>query len=142
MVSSGLRALPSEVRPTMTSSPPIIVAFEDHSRLQELLARVPATELTDQLEAELDRARVVPLSEVPGDVVVMDSEVEYEDVATNHRRRLQLVYPADANSDSGRISVLAPLGSALLGLRVQQEIDWPMPGGLRRVRVLSVSRPS
>jgi len=48
------------------------------------------------------------------------------------------VYPKDANADRGWVSVLAPLGSALLGLRVGQEIDWRMPGGVRRVRVLAV----
>jgi regulator of nucleoside diphosphate kinase len=124
----------------MTLPPPIIVATEDRSRLLQLVTRSGGSEVVDQLEAELERAAVVPLSEVPQDVIVMNSELEYEVVSTQQRRTLHLVYPADANSDAGRVSVLAPLGCALLGLRVGQQIDWRMPGGLRRLRVLSVSR--
>lgn len=124
----------------MTSSPSIIVAAEDRSRLLELVIHTGGSGVAEQLEAELERARVVPLSDVPEDVVVMNSELEYEIVATHQRRRLSLVYPQDADSNAGRVSVLAPLGCALLGLRVGQEIDWRMPGGMRSIRVLSVKR--
>src|SRR5690606_15608470 len=99
--------------------------------------------VAEQLETELERARITPLRDVPEDVVVMNSELEYEDVTTGQRRRLRLVYPHEADSSKGHVSVLAPLGCALLGLRVQQEIDWHMPGGMRRIRVVSVTdRPS
>jgi len=126
----------------MTSSPSIIVASEDRSRLLELVAHVDGSVVAEQLEAELDRARVVPRAEKPEDVVAMNSELECEDVVTGQRRRLHLVYPKDADSNASRVSILAPLGCALLGLRVGQEIDWRMPGGLRRIRVLAVtSRP-
>lgn len=124
----------------MTSPPPIIVASEDRTHLLHLVARVDGSAVAEQLEAELERARVAPLHEVPEDVVVMNSELEYEDVATGQRRRLHLVYPQDADPNASRVSILAPLGCALLGLRVGQEIDWRMPGGLRRIRVLTVSR--
>jgi regulator of nucleoside diphosphate kinase len=124
----------------MTLPPPIIVASEDRSRLLQLVPHADQRGVAEQLDAELQRARVVPLAEVPEDVVVMDSELEYEVVATGQRRRLHLVYPKDANTNEGRVSVLAPLGCALLGLRAGQEIDWRMPGGLRRLRVLSVTR--
>jgi regulator of nucleoside diphosphate kinase len=126
----------------MTSPPPIIVATEDRDRLLDLVAGARANQVAEQLEAELERAQVIPLSQVPGDVVVMNSALEYEVVATHQRRRLSLVYPQDAESNAGRVSVLAPLGCALLGLRVGQEIDWQMPGGLRSLRVLSVERAS
>jgi regulator of nucleoside diphosphate kinase len=124
----------------MSSPPPIIVASEDRTRLLQLVASADGTEVAEQLELELDRARALPLSEVPDDVIVMNSELEYEDVATNQRRHLRLVYPQDADSNAGRVSILAPLGCALLGLRIGQEIDWRMPGGPRRLRVLSVTR--
>jgi len=124
----------------MTSSPPIIVASEDRSQLLQILAHAHGAAAGPQLDAELERAHVVPLSEVPRDVVVMNSEVEYEDEATLRRRRLRLVYPKDADSNAGRVSVLAPLGCALLGLRAEQAIDWDMPGGPRRLRVISVTR--
>jgi len=126
----------------MTSAPSIIVASEDRSRLLELVAHVDGSVVAEQLEAELERARVLPLSEIPRDVVVMNSELECEDVATGQRRRLHLVYPQDADANASRVSILAPLGCALLGLRVGQEIDWRMPGGLRRIRVLGVTTRS
>ena len=123
----------------MSFSPPIIVASEDYARLTELVAQVDGTDVAEKLEEELERARVTPLRDVPADVVVMNSEFEYEDVATGQRRKLQLVYPNEADSNTNRVSILAPLGCALLGLRVGQEIDWRMPGGRRRIRVLAVS---
>ena len=95
------------------SPPPIIVATEDRDRLLDLVARARANQVAEQLEAELERAQVIPLSQVPGDVVVMNSALEYEVVATHQRRRLSLVYPQDAESNAGRVSVLAPLGCAL-----------------------------
>lgn len=126
----------------MSLSPPIIVATEDRARLQLLIEQqMDNTRVAEQLEAELERARVLPWQEVPADVVVMNGDLEYEEVASGQRRSVRLVYPADADSSAGKISVLAPLGCALLGLRVGQEIDWRMPGGLRRLRLVSASRP-
>lgn len=124
----------------MSSTPPIVVAREDHARLLEIINTSDSTDILDQLEVELERAHVSPLAEIPEDVVVMNSEVEYEDVESSRRRTLQLVFPHRADSNANRVSILAPLGCALLGLRVGQEIDWRMPGGLRRIRVLSVKR--
>jgi regulator of nucleoside diphosphate kinase len=123
----------------MSLSPPIVVATEDHNRLLQLLGSA-RTEVAEQLQLELERAAVVPRSEVPEGVVVMNSELEYQDVARGQSRRLRLVYPEDADLDAGRVSIFAPLGCALLGLRIGQEIDWRMPGGMRRLRVLSVTR--
>ncbi|MBX3247728.1 MAG: nucleoside diphosphate kinase regulator [Myxococcales bacterium] len=123
----------------MTSPPPIIIASEDRAALLQLLGDADGV-VADLLDTELERAEVLPLSQVPADVIVMDSEVEYEEVLTGRRRKLQLVYPRQADSSAGRVSILAPLGCALLGLRVDQEIDWQMPGGKRRLRVLTVSR--
>lgn len=124
----------------MVSVPPIIVASEDLPRLLQLAAQYAGATTAAQLETELERARILPLFEIPGDVVVMNSRLEYEIVATRQRRQLHLVYPHEANSDAGRVSVLAPLGCALLGLRVGQQIEWHMPGGLRCLRLLSVTR--
>ncbi|HWU86327.1 MAG TPA: nucleoside diphosphate kinase regulator [Kofleriaceae bacterium] len=124
------------------TSPPIIVASEDREHLLRLMDQQVPTEVADQLEAELERARVVPWHEVPADVIVMNSELEYEDTATGQRRRMTLVYPANADMRLGRVSVLAPLGCALIGLQVGQEIDWRMPGGLRRLRVVAVTHSS
>ncbi len=121
----------------MSTTPQIIVALEDRERLLRLV-EANGSETAELLETELDRARVVPRHEVPDDVVVMESELEYEDTLSGRRRRIQLVYPDYADAEASRVSVLAPLGCALLGLRVGQEIDWRMPGGARSLRVLAV----
>ena len=69
----------------------------------------------------------------------MNSRVRFGDADTGEEFEASLVYPADANVDQWRISVLAPIGAALLGLSIGQFIDWPMPGGaVKRLRVISV----
>ena len=124
----------------MSSAPNIIIALEDHERLLDVIAASEGDGVAAQLETELERASVQPLRDVPADVVVMNSEIEWEELVTGQRRQLRLVYPNEADASLGRVSILAPLGCALLGLRVDQEIDWTMPGGPRRLRVLSVAR--
>ena len=92
------------------------------------------------LEAELQRAKVVPQRAVPSDVVTMNSELIYEDLDTGERRTIKIVYPHDADAAAGKISVLAPIGCALLGLSVGQSISWPLPSGrTRRVRVVELT---
>ena len=142
MVSFRLQAFFLKLRSIMSRTPPIVVAAEDRTRLLRLVASADGSGVAEQLEFELERAHVMPRREVEQDVIVMDSELEYEDVASGQRRRLRLVYPHDSDMNAGRVSVLAPLGCALLGLRVGQEIDWRMPGGPRTLRVLSVGRTS
>ena len=82
------------------------------------------------LQTELDRAEtLVGHDEVPADVVTMNSRVHCREESSGKDYHLTLVYPKDANADEGKISILAPVGSALLGLKVGQHIDWPAPGG-------------
>lgn len=121
----------------MHAPPPIIITRHDLDRLQHLIGD-GASPALDRLDAELARAAVVEPEAVPADVVTMNSDVVYEDVESGAQRTVRVVYPADADAGAGRISVLAPIGSALLGLRVGQEIEWPTPGGVRRVRVVRV----
>ncbi len=118
-------------------TPPIVVTDYDLARLEAAIANheSPAAE---HLELELTRANVVSPQDVEPDVVTMNSDVIYQDIATGRERQVRLVFPKDANADAGCVSVLAPLGSALLGLSAGQEIEWQMPAGPRRVRVLSV----
>jgi regulator of nucleoside diphosphate kinase len=92
------------------------------------------------LESELDRAQVVSQEEFPPDVVSMRSTVVYEDADTGERGEAILVYPEEADMEHALISVLAPIGTALLGLSVGQSISWPVPGGrTRTIRVVSVA---
>lgn len=92
-----------------------------------------------KLEGELARAMVVPRDQIPRDVVTMNSRVVFENETTGERREVTLVYPGDADIDAGKISVLVPVGTALLGLRVGQSIDWELPSGEQhRYRVIEV----
>ncbi|MBZ0235009.1 MAG: nucleoside diphosphate kinase regulator [Deltaproteobacteria bacterium] len=112
----------------------IIVTDVDLERLQPVIEQSD-TPLAEALDAELRRATVVPQRDVPPDVVTMNSELVYEDVATGVQRVVRLVYPKDADATAGKISVLAPIGAALLGLHVGQEIEWRVPSGVKRIRV-------
>jgi regulator of nucleoside diphosphate kinase len=111
----------------------VIIPSEDLKALRQLGC--------DRLEAELDRADVMRAAELPDDVVTMHSRVRYLDETTGERRSVTLVYPDEADVERGRISVLAPVGSALLGLSTGQTIDWEFPhGARRRLRVEDVFR--
>jgi regulator of nucleoside diphosphate kinase len=127
----------------MNPTPRIILSRKDHDRLQRLLEQQGdgrnAT-LVERLDQELARAEVV--EQVPAEVVAMNSTVLYEEEETGARREVRLCYPRDARSDTGCISVLAPIGSALLGLSVGQSIEWQVPSGRRRLRVLAVRSAS
>jgi len=121
----------------MHASPNIIVTAKDLRRLQDLVT-LESTPAAEQLDNELARASVVAQTEVDRNVVTMNSDVTYEELVSGVRRTVRIVYPDKADATRAWISVLAPLGSALLGLRVGQEIEWRMPSGMRRVRVLAV----
>ena len=88
------------------------------------------------LAPELDRADIVTSLSVPPDVVTMYSRVAFEDKTTGQSRVVTIVYPQDADASEGKISVMAPVGSALLGLSVGQSIEWCFPDG--RPRTLRV----
>ena len=121
----------------MSKAPQIIVTTQDFERLQRLVAQTSSS-AAERLDAELARARLVAQTDVPADVVTMNSDVIYEDATSGERRTVRLVYPRDAEAARGWVSVLAPVGSALLGLRQGQTIDWRVPRGTRRLRVLAV----
>jgi regulator of nucleoside diphosphate kinase len=126
----------------MSPTPRIILSRRDLERLQRLIdqqAEGRDAALVERLDQELSRAEVV--EQVPPDVVAMNSTVLFEDVATGTRREVRLCYPQEARSEAGCISVLAPIGSALLGLCAGQSIDWQVPGGRRRLRIVAVSQP-
>ena len=122
----------------MFCSPATMTEF-DLRRLDALLERIrhqikPSPTLT-VLEREIERAEVVKPEEVPANVVTMNSQVQILDLDTSERRSVTLVFPAMAGIDEGRVSVLAPLGTALLGSREDASIEWATPRGVRRLRV-------
>ena len=120
----------------------IVLTEQDMARLRRLVAQHSTgknAKECEALEAELDRAEVVAPTDVPPDVVTMNSRVRFGDADTDEELEATLVYPSDANVDEWRISVLAPIGAALLGLSIGQSIDWPMPSGAtKRLRVIGV----
>jgi regulator of nucleoside diphosphate kinase len=125
---------------TAVRRPAIVVTEADARRLRGLLAARRSSALRDEshlneLELELERAQLVATDAVPPGVVVMDSAVRVRDLSNEEPREYTLVYPAEADLEAGRISVLAPLGTALLGYREGDEVEWLMPGGLRRLRI-------
>jgi regulator of nucleoside diphosphate kinase len=130
-----------QVSGKIMSKPVITVSRIDMERIEALLERLPAAE-ADKLRpwrAELDRADVVEPAAMPAHIVTMNSTVSFEDEAGGDKLTLTLVYPAAAGA-AGTVSILAPVGSALLGLSVGQQIDWPMSDGRkRRLRVLTIS---
>ncbi|TDF83416.1 nucleoside diphosphate kinase regulator [Pseudomonas sp. H9] len=117
----------------MSTTPSIIVTRLDVQRLERLIDSLDEKTQDSPgvlaLQDELDRAELVGHEEVPAGVVTMNSRVHCREEASGKDYHLTLVYPKDANADEGKISILAPIGSALLGLSVGGQIDWPAPGG-------------
>lgn len=122
----------------MAQAPQIHLTQPDMDRLLALIEATPGKRF-DRLEGELLRAKVVPRDQIPQDLVTMNSRVVFENETTGEQREITLVYPDLANIDSGQISVLVPVGTALLGLRVGQSIDWELPNGeTQRYRIVEV----
>jgi len=122
----------------LSSNPPTLTEF-DLRRLDALFDRIrgqvkPPPTLS-LLERELQRAVVVKPEEVPATVVTMNSQVQVTDLDTAEQRCVTLVFPAMASTDTGCISVLAPLGTALLGSQEGRPVVWQTPRGARRLRV-------
>ncbi len=121
----------------------LIISQEDRADLNALIdsARLDSRVQEDYLsalEGELQRARVVPADKVPADVITMNSVVRLKDLDSDEMEELELVYPVDADMAQNRISVLAPIGTAVLGYRLGDVIEWPVPAGVRRLRVEEV----
>ena len=112
----------------------IIVTASDMPVLNLLRGYAP-------LRHELERALVVSSALVPPDVATMHSKVRYVDETTGDQRVVTLVYPQEVNGSAGKVSVLAPVGMALLGLSEGQSIEWDFPdGSRRRLRLEAVLR--
>ena len=110
----------------------IIVTEGDYSLLRRLASH-------PQLAAELNAADVVDSAVVPPDVVTMNSRVLFEDETIGERREVTIVFPQQSDASGNRVSVLAPVGTALLGLAAGQSIVWPFPDGKpHSLRVLRI----
>jgi regulator of nucleoside diphosphate kinase len=121
----------------------LIISHADRERLEALIdsTRRGSSVREDDLvalEDELSRARVVPADQVPVDVITMNSVVRLRDLDSVVAEEYELVYPADADITRHRLSVLAPIGTAILGYRAGDVIEWPVPAGRHRLRVEKV----
>jgi regulator of nucleoside diphosphate kinase len=122
---------------------PIIMNAADYAELS--CAVGAAGKLSDRaraevaaLRSELERAEIVAPHEVPPDVITMNSRAQLLDLDTNERMEFTLVFPAQADIEEGKISILAPLGTAMLGYRVGDEFEWAVPYGYRRLKVTGI----
>ena len=115
----------------------------DKERLHELIisTRKNAAEselhLRD-LEAELEKAIIVQSKDIPKDIVTMDSQVCIKDLDTQEEIVYTIVFPAYSDIKQNRISVLSPVGTALLGYRVGDDIEWKVPGGIRKLKIKKI----
>lgn len=121
--------------------PPITLSSLDVLRLEAMLEApgYRGSPIAAALGEEIGRANVLAPEHMPADVVTMNSTVDCIDDISGDTHPVTLVYPRDADAAAGRVSVLAPVGSALLGLSVGQQIDWQAPGGRAlRLRVVAI----
>jgi regulator of nucleoside diphosphate kinase len=93
----------------------------------------------DHLEGELDEAVLVPTKKVPPNVVTMNTQMRITDLDTGKEMMLQLVFPSDADFDRGKVSILAPIGTALIGYQAGDTIEWNVPAGIRRLRIEAIT---
>ena len=125
----------------------IMISHEDFNRIELVIAEGRTSrsdrdrQNLDRLDRELRRARRVAAAERPADVVALEAEVTVRDLDDQTEATYQLVLPAKADVARNRLSVLAPIGAALLGYRRGDQIDWPVPGGRRRLRIERVAMP-
>ncbi|WP_299072412.1 nucleoside diphosphate kinase regulator [uncultured Paraglaciecola sp.] len=115
----------------MKTRPEIIMSSIDSDRLYSLIESLPKNSVPgiNELENEISRATILESKEVPSNIVTMNSTVRFFVESTQKNFELTLVYPKNMQSNGKTISILAPVGSALLGLSIGDEIEWPKPGG-------------
>ena len=118
----------------------IYITELDYDRLNGLIDRTRERNDVDKeylntLEAELERAEIVDAKDIPADVITMRSKVRLKDLASGDSNTYSLVFPTEADFAEGKISVLAPIGTAILGYRRGDTIEWQVPSGLRRLKV-------
>lgn len=137
------------IQPLIPMSDPLAkpIFLSEHDR-EQLTVRLDgltderSRRLTERLRNEVERATILPASELPAGTVQIGSTVSLRDLDSDEVEEYQLTLPEHADPAQGRLSVLAPLGTAILGFRSEDEIAWEMPGGTRRLRILKVSEPA
>lgn len=130
-----------------TTLPALRISSSDHLRLRQLLdaainSQPRQRETLQPLRTELDRAEVLPPEAMPSTVVVMGSKVGIEDRESGEVDTYTLVYPEHADGGAGRLSILAPVGMAVIGFAEGDTFAWRTPGGMRRLLIRKVEPPA
>jgi len=118
----------------------IYITNNDMKRLRELIMVAKEFGNKDKkylrdLEDELDKGEVVNSRDIPNNIITMNSKVRLRDINTQKEMICWLVFPDDSNADQGKISILAPIGTALLGYKIGDIIEWKVPAGLTKLKV-------
>ena len=124
---------------------PIYITRDDNSKLRLLLATAlysNANAALRKLRDELDRAAIIDSAAIPTGVVTMDSRVEFEDLQTGEIEEYTITFPDRANIEEKRLSILAPIGTALIGYREGDLVSWTTPGGVRQLKIRRVTAPA
>lgn len=125
------------------SRPPLVICEADYELIANLALSIESRlpNLARQLLQEIDRAQIVPASELPPNVVALGSEVEFEDASSGARRTVRLVTPGEADIEHGKVSILTSVGAGLIGMAAGAQISWPKPDGTeRKLRIVRVNR--
>lgn len=139
LLCSGAQTMLMHIMHNYNENTELVMSSVDIDRIRIAMASGLSSGPMTLLVEEIGRAQVVPQTAIPPDVVTMNSRVKVRDATTGQIKELTLVYPKDANPDAGCVSVLAPIGSALLGLHLGQTIEWPLPGGrTKRLTVVEI----
>jgi regulator of nucleoside diphosphate kinase len=124
---------------------PIYISHDDNSKLRLLLSAAlysNSNAALIKLRDELDRAVIIDPAAIPSDIVTMESLVEFEDLATGEVEEYMITFPERSNVEEKRLSVLTPIGTALIGCREGDTITWITPGGARQLKILRVRAPA
>jgi len=135
------------MNPTTSLLPSLRISGKDHERLRLLVNAVIQSqprlrEKLEPLKLELERADVLPAEVIPPTVVVMGSRVEIEDRESGEVDTYTLVYPEHADAAAGRLSILAPIGTAIIGFAQGDTFAWKTPGGTRQLLIRKVEPPA
>lgn len=120
---------------------PIVMTHADYERLRDLLDRMPEADRKyyEDLRRELGRAELVAPADVPRDVVTMGTEVHLRELDSDERWTFVVCFPEEADVRRNRISILSPVGTAVIGCRIGDVVDWPVPSGTVRIQIESIA---
>lgn len=116
----------------------VLISRTDYELIKRIVGTVSAAENEMTLAHELSRATIVEDEQMPADVIRLNSKIKVLDVAANNNMEFTLVLPKYADIKQMRISLLTPMGSALIGFKTGDEVEWKVPAGLKKFKILSV----